>query len=202
MEKLLFLFPRKQGLTRDEFFDHYLEVHAPLGLELTRTMRHYTVNLHDRDDHAPEGVDAFTETWTDSIAAFMDVEQSFASADDAKRLMADHDSFIGDPYSAYAVEEHGAKGSGERRPLGRAAGAKAIVHVTTEDARRAVVQAALASDDVTDVVENRVLSVIMPGSPEAAAFVSVWSSSPVLEALESAIAGSGAVYSVSEHVKK
>ena len=204
MEKVMFLFPRKQGLTQQEFFDHYLQVHSVLGVEVTRTLRHYAVNLHDGDDHAPEGVDAFTETWVESTEAFFDPEQSFATAEDAQRLMNDHNSFIGDPYFAYTVEEHGAKGSGERRAptTGATPGAKAIVQVATGDARRAVVQAALRSDEVTDVVENRVLSAVMPDSPDADAFVSVWSTKPVLDALESAVAGAGAVYSVSEHVRK
>ena len=204
MEKVLFLFPRKQGLTQREFFDHYLQVHSYLGLEVTRTMRHYAVNLHDGEDHAPAGVDAFTETWVDSIPAFFDVEQTFATREDAQRLTDDHNSFIGDPYSAYAVEEHVAKGSGERREpaSGPTAGAKSIVRVDTADARRAVVKAAVASDAVTDVVENRVLAAVMPGSPDADGFVSVWSTTPVVEALESVVGGAGAVYSVSEHIRK
>ncbi len=204
MEKVVFLFPRKDGLTREEFFDHYLQVHAPLGLAVTRTMRHYAVNLHDGDDDAPDGVDAVTETWVDSIAAFFDPEQSFATAEDAQRLMADHDSFIGDPYFAYAVEERAAKGSGEPRvpAAGATPGAKVIVHVADADARDAVVQAAVASEAVTDVVENRVLSSIMPGGPAADAFVSVWSTAPVVDELRSAAGDAGALYSVSEHVRK
>jgi EthD domain len=202
MEKLLFLFPRKTGLTREEFFDHYLTVHAPLGLELTRTMRRYTVNLHDGDDAAPEGVDAFTETWTDSVASFMSVEESFATPEDAQRLMNDHDSFIGDPYFAYTVEEHVAKGSGVRpAPTGgRADATKTIVLATDDATREAVVRAAVAHDDVTDVVENRVAQAVMPGSPEAAAFVLVWSSADVVDALD---APPGATaYAVSEYVQK
>jgi hypothetical protein len=204
MEKVMFLFPRKQGLTREEFFDHYLQVHAPLGLEVTRTMRHYAVNLHDGDDRAPDGVDAVTETWVDSIAAFFDPEQSFATTEDAQRLMADHESFIGDPYFAYAVEEHAAKGAGQRRPpaAGATPGAKVIVHVADAAARRDVVEAAVASEVVTDVVENRVLSSIMPGGPAADAFVNVWSTAPVTDELQSVVGDAGAVYSVSEHVRK
>jgi hypothetical protein len=204
VEKLLFLFPRKHGLTRQEFFDHYLDVHAPLGLSLTRTMRHYVVNLHDGVDTAPDGVDAFTETWTDSIADFMDVEASFASPADAQRLMADHDSFIGDPYSAYSVEEHVAMGAGRDTQPSRAlgSGAKAIVHVTTDDARDAVVEASLGRDGVTGVVENRVTAVVMPGSPAAVSFVSVWSTVDVVGRLEAAAGAGGVVYSVSEHVQK
>ena len=134
MDKLIFLFPRKDGLTRDEFFAHYLEVHAPLGLELTRTMAHYTVNLCDREGGADDGVDAITETWTDSVADFMDPDKSFATPEDAQRLFADHDSFIGAPYDAYAVEERVSKGP-ERLPPdhGRSPGAKVVVAVSDDD---------------------------------------------------------------------
>ena len=110
MDKLIFLFPRKDGLTREEFFAHYLDVHAPLGLEVTRTMVHYTVNLCDRNGGTDDGVDAITETWTDSVADFMNPDKSFASREDAQRLFTDHDSFIGAPYDAYAVEEQVRKG--------------------------------------------------------------------------------------------
>jgi hypothetical protein len=204
VEKLLFLFPRKDGLTRQEFFDHYLQVHAHLGVELTRTMRHYVVNLHDGEDRAPEGVDAFTETWVESMAAFFDLDETFGSPADAQRLMDDHNSFIGDPYSAYAVEEHVRSGPTERPgpTPGPTAGAKAIVRVGDAGARAAVVDAALAAADVTAVVENRVLSAVMPGSPDADAFVSVWSAVPVLDGLEAAAGDGGAVYAVTEHVRK
>ena len=106
VDKLIFLFPRKDGLTREEFFAHYLDVHAPLGLEVTRTMVHYTVNLCDRDGGTDDGVDAITETWTDSVADFMNPDKSFATPEDAQRLFTDHDSFVGAPYEPYAVEEH------------------------------------------------------------------------------------------------
>ena len=102
MEKLLFLFHRKDGLSRDEFFEHYLDVHAPLGLRVTRTMDGYTVNLVDTEGAGAP--DAITEVWTASAKDFFDPAQSFATPDDAKELMTDHDSFIG-PYDTYIVEE-------------------------------------------------------------------------------------------------
>src|SRR5262245_34072317 len=100
-DKVVFFFTRKDGLSREEFHDHYLHHHAPLGLRVTRTMDGYTVNLVDSDSDSD--VDAVTEIWTASIADFFDPSKSFATEDDAKTLMADHDSFTG-PYDAYAVE--------------------------------------------------------------------------------------------------
>jgi hypothetical protein len=109
MEKLVFCLHRKPGLSRQEFFDHYLQEHAPLGLRLTKTMRGYTVNLTDvggPDPAAPDPTapDAITEVWANSAQEFMDPEKSFATPEDAAALMADHNSFIG-PLDAYVVQE-------------------------------------------------------------------------------------------------
>ena len=122
MDKLVFLFQRKDGLTRQEFCDHYLDVHAPLGQRLTVTMGGYTVNLVESEGT----VDAITEVWTASMADFFDPAKSFATADDAATLMADHDSFIG-PYDAYAVEERVVRGGLPDGPIGaRTAGVKRV----------------------------------------------------------------------------
>ena len=135
MDKLIFLFPRKDGLTREEFFAHYLEVHAPLGLEVTRTMVHYTVNLCDRDGGTDDGVDAITETWTDSAADFLNPDKSFATPEDAQRLFTDHNSFIGAPYDAYSVEEDVRKGPERLAPSGEASpGDKIVIAVNDDDA--------------------------------------------------------------------
>ena len=102
MDKLIFFFHRKDGLTRQEFAEHYLDVHAPLGMRVTVTMDGYTVNLVDGDDDSVH--DAITEVWTASSADFLDPAKSFATPEDAQELMADHDSFIG-PFDTYVVEE-------------------------------------------------------------------------------------------------
>ena len=49
---------RKQGLTREEFFSHYLEVHAPLGMELTRTM---AADVEYWPTHDPTGMEGNRE---------------------------------------------------------------------------------------------------------------------------------------------
>ena len=87
----------------------------------------YTVNLVDSESD----VDAVTEIWTASMADFFDPSKSFATEDDAKTLMADHDSFIG-PYDAYAVEEEVVHGALPDAPLGEVApGAKVFVRYAT-----------------------------------------------------------------------
>jgi hypothetical protein len=168
MDKVVFFFRRKEGLTRKEFHRHYLEEHAPLGLRVTVTMAGYTVNLVDSESD----VDAVTEIWTASMADFFDPSKSFASEDDAKTLMADHDSFIG-PYDAYAVEEEVVCGALPDAPLGEVApGAKVFVRY----ADAAAVPA--PPDDALHVVDQRVVANIMPGSPELEVVRTIWLEDP------------------------
>jgi hypothetical protein len=207
LEKLMFLFPRKAGLTRDEFFEHYLDVHAPLGLELTRTMVHYTVNLRDGTDRAPAGVDAITETWTGSVADFMNPDRSFASPEDAQRLMNDHNSFIGDPYDVYAVAEHVRKGPVRADATsGRSPGGKLVVAVIDADGGALDRIASVSGhDDVTRYVDNPVTSALATGAFGArAAFVEVnlVEDSGVADEIERLVGDDGVVYRVSEYVKK
>jgi hypothetical protein len=207
LEKLVFLFPRKQGLSRDEFFDHYLRVHAPLGLELTRTMVHYTVNLRDRVDDAPPGVDAITETWTGSIADFMNPERSFASPEEAQRLMDDHNSFIGDPYDVYAVDERVRKGASRAAPAdGPSPGDKLVVAITDASGEAIRRMATLVDrDDVTRYVENAVTSALASSAFGAvAAFVelNVVGDGGVVANVEQLVGDEGVVYRVSEYVRK
>jgi hypothetical protein len=165
MDKVLFFFTRKDGLTHEEFADHYLRNHAPLGMRLTVTMDGYTVNLVDGGD---DGVDAVTEIWTGSMADFFDPAKSFASEDDARTLMADHDSFIG-PYDAYAVEETVVQGAAPDGPVGEpTAGVKLVARY---------VDAASAPAPPTDavaVVDQRVLQTVTPGSPELGLVRLIW----------------------------
>ena len=167
-DKVLFFFTRKDGLSRQEFHDHYLHHHAPLGLRVTQTMDGYTVNLVDSDST----VDAVTEIWTASLADFFDPSKSFASEDDATTMMADHDSFIG-PYDAYAVVEEVVQGGLPDAPLGELApGAK--VFVTYADASEVPPPPA----DATHVVDQRVVQNIMPGSPDLAIVRTIWLEDP------------------------
>ena len=205
MDKLVFLFPRKQGLTREEFFAHYLDVHAPLGLEVTQTMVHYTVNLCDRDGGADDGVDAITETWTDSVADFMDPDKSFATPEDAQRLMTDHDSFIGAPYDAYSVAEAVRKGAPLQSPQEGATPGTKIVVAVSDDATLARLAPLADRDDVSRFVENRVTSPLMTGAFTAVhAFVEVHGQpgDDLIAEIEALVTADDAVHPVSEYVKK
>jgi EthD domain len=173
MDKLLFFFRRKPGLTRAEFSEHYLDVHAPLGLRLTRTMAGYTVNLTDAVDDG--GPDAVTEVWTESMADFFDPGRSFATPDDAAELMADHDSFIG-PYDTYVVEERLVRDGGDApSPGARTPGVKRIECFLDGEA------VPPPGPDATRVVEHRVVQALNPDAPPYVAIVSTWA--PTLDAL-------------------
>ncbi len=191
MDKVLFLFHRKPGFTRQEFFDHYLQDHAPLGLRLTKTMDGYTVNLTDVGEPDPDGPDAITEVWTASSADFMDPKKSFATREDAKELMADHDSFIG-PYDAYLVEERIVRSRDSTAALGtKSPGVKRVAMYSEGESAPA------PGSDVSDVVEHRVLEILTPGAPPVDLIVSTWA--PTLDALGPA---SGRSYLVSEYRQK
>jgi hypothetical protein len=183
MDKLMFLFHRRDGLTRDEFFEHYLEVHAPLGLRLTQTMAGYSVNLDDtEDDTAP---DAITEVWTADVQEFFDPAKSFATPEDAQELMTDHDSFIG-PYDTYLVEERVVRTNDS----------------TTDSVKRIACYldgegVPVSSPDVTGVIEHRVVQVLNPDAPQYVTIVSTWA--PTVDALGPP---SGVAYDVREHRKK
>ena len=164
MDKLIFFFQRKPGTTRQFFYDHYLQEHAPLGQRLTVTMAGYIVNLVDSESE----IDAVTEIWTASMADFFDPSKSFANEEDAKTMMADHDSFIG-PYDAYAVEETVVQGSVPDAPIReRASGTKVFVRYADADAVPA------PPADAACVVDQRVVQSFMPGSPELALVRTMW----------------------------
>jgi hypothetical protein len=204
MDKLIFLFPRKPGLTREEFFAHYLEVHAPLGLALTRTMVHYTVNLCDRESGA-DGVDAITETWTESVADFLNPDRSFATPEDAKRLFTDHDSFIGAPYDAYTVTETICKGPERLAPSNAVSPGHKIVVAVADEGAFGRLAAIVDRDAVTRYVENRVATSVMTGAfATACGFVEVHLQGDDDLGTEIAkLAGAaGQVHAVSEYVKK
>jgi EthD domain len=182
MDKLMFLFHRKDGLTRGEFWDHYLEVHAPLGLRVTQTMAGYSVNLVDTEgDAAP---DAITEVWTASLEDFFDPAKSFATQEDATALMNDHDSFIG-PYDTYLVEERVGRGRG-----GVPEGVKRVACYREGET------VPEPGPGVTDVLEHGVLQVLNPDAPPYVAIVSTWA--PTVDALGPP---SGVSYDVREHRK-
>jgi hypothetical protein len=188
MEKLLYSFHRQLGLSRAEFFDHYLQHHAPLGMRLSQLMDGYTVNLTDVGDPGlddPESPDAFTEIWTTSAADFMNTEKSFATKEDFEELIADHNSFIG-PFDVYVVEERVVRGrASSTRSMGAA---KRVALYGPGESSPEV------GPDVIDVVENRVVRTLMSNAAPVEMIITTWAAS--LDALGPRI---GRSYDVSEH---
>jgi uncharacterized protein (TIGR02118 family) len=102
VDKVVFLFERKAGLTPEEFKQHYLEVHAPLALRSMRGLHRYVVNLADVDAETP--FDAITELTVDSAAGLFDPARAFVDEDAAAAVLADHATFLGAMH-AYRVDE-------------------------------------------------------------------------------------------------
>jgi uncharacterized protein (TIGR02118 family) len=72
MIKSMTLIKRKPGLSREEFIQHYEEVHAPLALKhfptFARYARNYVITLPDAEE--PD-FDCITEIWFDDIEGAM-----------------------------------------------------------------------------------------------------------------------------------
>ena len=104
-------------MSRSDYFEHYLQHHAPLGLRLAKAIAGYTVNLTDLEDPGSGGPDAITEIWTPSAEGFLDPDRAFDTPEDAAVLSADHDSFMG-PFDVYVVDETIVRRRSSFAPLG------------------------------------------------------------------------------------
>lgn len=120
MEKLLFLFRRKPGATREDYFRHYIANHSPLGLRHTQGLSAYTVNLLE----TLAEFDVVTEIWTPAIADFLGSSRPRSEGEEA--IVQDHMSFMG-PQDTFAVEERVLRGGAPTSPLGSPSpGAKVV----------------------------------------------------------------------------
>jgi uncharacterized protein (TIGR02118 family) len=105
MIKTISLLTRKQGLSREEFVKHWLEVHAPLAHAVPGVRRYvqsHIVEERGRPDIPMTDVeiDGIAELWYDDGAA---MERANASPE-AKALHADGALFIG-RIKSYITEE-------------------------------------------------------------------------------------------------
>jgi uncharacterized protein (TIGR02118 family) len=77
MIKSMTLIKRKPELSREEFIQHYEEVHAPLALKhfptFARYVRNYVITLPDAEE--PD-FDCITEIWFDDIEGAMAVTEA------------------------------------------------------------------------------------------------------------------------------
>jgi len=190
MDKIVFLFGRKAPQTHAEFAEHYLDHHAPLGLEVAVQMDGYTVNLVP-DEAAT--IDAVTETWTPGIDAFMDPQRAFASEADMVELMTDDASFIGTTQPYVVAEELVLGAWPDGPPRVRTPGVKRISLHPTDDTLP-------ATTGLDRVVRNRVVRALAPDAPELSVILLEWAeAADVLPPLDPSVVTS---HLVEEHVQR
>ncbi len=88
--KRLGILRKKDGLTHEQFVEHWMGTHATLCQKLPK-LRRYSVNLVDRTRFPKFGYDGFSELWFDSEA---DLIAAFESPE-GKTLLADLPNFTG-----------------------------------------------------------------------------------------------------------
>jgi uncharacterized protein (TIGR02118 family) len=97
--KRLGILRKKEGISHDEFVNHWLNKHAALCVRLPG-LRRYSVNLVDRKRFPKFDYDGFSELWFDSEEALI---ASFNSPE-GKTLLADLPNFAGDIDPIISVE--------------------------------------------------------------------------------------------------
>ena len=97
--KRLGVLRRKDGITHEQFVDHWLNRHAAFCVKLP-SLRRYSVNLVERGRFAHFDYDGFSELWFDSE------EEMNASLDSpqGKTLLADLPNFVKDIKPIVTVE--------------------------------------------------------------------------------------------------
>ncbi|MBM3595637.1 MAG: EthD family reductase [Planctomycetes bacterium] len=97
--KRLGILRRKDGITHEEFVNHWLKMHAALCVKLPG-LRRYSVNLVDRKRFPHFDYDGFSELWFDSE---QDLVAALASPE-GKVLLADLPNFAKDVSPIISVE--------------------------------------------------------------------------------------------------
>jgi len=97
--KRLGILRKKEGMSHEQFVNHWMNTHAALCTKLPK-LRRYSVNLVDRQRFPKFGYDGFSELWFDSE------EDSVASlsSPEGKTLLADLPNFAGDIDPIISVE--------------------------------------------------------------------------------------------------
>ncbi|HVR94538.1 MAG TPA: EthD family reductase [Casimicrobiaceae bacterium] len=97
--KRLGILRKKDGMTHEQFVNHWMGTHAVLCSKLPK-LRRYSVNLVDRKRFPKFDYDGFSELWFDSEA---DLVAAFASPE-GKTLLADLPNFTGQIDPIISVE--------------------------------------------------------------------------------------------------
>ena len=97
--KRLGILRKKDGITHEQFVEHWLQKHAPLCVKLPG-LRRYSVNFVDRQRFPDFGYDGFSELWFDSEEALVAALQG----PEGKTLLADLPNFAQDVSPILSVE--------------------------------------------------------------------------------------------------
>ena len=97
--KRLGVLRRKDGITHEQFVDHWLTRHAALCVTLPG-LRRYAVNLVERGRFAHFDYDGFSELWFDSEEDLQNALQS----PEGRNLLADLPNFAKDVSPIVSVE--------------------------------------------------------------------------------------------------
>jgi uncharacterized protein (TIGR02118 family) len=124
--KVVYPCRRLPELERAEYARRILEEHVPLALAHHPGMRHYVVNVVEREPKDGPPVDSFAELWFDSLAGY---ERDLYDSEEGRRIIGeDVARFLGGA-EAYGTREHVHR-EGPRRPLGaRTPGVKWLLGV-------------------------------------------------------------------------
>ncbi len=93
MIKSVALLKRKPGLTDEEFYWHWKEIHGPLAVKIVPGLRKYVQNHSVAFPRVKNEFDGFAEVWFDDLEA---LENFFAwrQTDEAKALLDDENKFL------------------------------------------------------------------------------------------------------------
>ena len=97
--KRLGILRKKEGMSHEQFVNHWLNTHAVLCTKLPK-LRRYSVNLVDRQRFPKFGYDGFSELWFDSEEDLV----AALSSPEGKTLLADLPNFAGDIEPIISVE--------------------------------------------------------------------------------------------------
>ncbi len=97
--KRLGILRKKEGMSHEQFVNHWMNKHAALCTKLPK-LRRYSVNLVDRQRFPKFGYDGFSELWFDSEEDLV----AALSSPEGKTLLADLPNFAGDIDPIISVE--------------------------------------------------------------------------------------------------
>ena len=101
MLKLVYCITKKPGLTDDEFFDYWKNVHGPIGARIPRMRRLVQSYRRVVPGDAPPDYDGVAELWFDSVEDLLAARQSA----EWRAASADEENFIDRKKVAYLVSE-------------------------------------------------------------------------------------------------